>query len=78
MSEGTVDVRPVRILCAGRHCGLRLGSALRLELVGHRFLDRLDKGVELRLRERLRRCRWRLRKGAARQSQQQDKNYRCT
>ena len=47
------------------------------ELVGDRFLDRLDQGVELRLRDRLGRCRWRLRKAAARQSQQEDKYYRC-
>jgi hypothetical protein len=80
MSESTEDVRPVRLLCAGSDCSPRFGCACRalsLEFVGHRFFDGLDQGVELLLRERLGRCRRRLRKTAARQSQQEDKYYRC-
>jgi hypothetical protein len=57
--------------------GGRSRRALRPHFVGHRLLDGLDQGVELRLRDGLGRCRWRLRKAAARQSQQEDKCYRC-
>jgi hypothetical protein len=76
-SEVAEHVMPVRILYAGRDCGLRRGCrALSLEFVGHCFLDRLDKGVELLLREGLRRCRWRLGETGGHRPQQEGENQR--
>ena len=76
--ESTERARPRgRDGACGTGRGGRRRRALCPQFVGHRLLDGLDQGVELLLRDRLGRCRWRLRKAAARQSQQEDKYYRC-